>query len=80
MVHSYFADLHNNNDLSLSACASTACFLGAACETMLKWLQGAQTGRSAEELHAYWYTLTAGQSERDSFFKEVVTLAAKVND
>jgi hypothetical protein len=82
VVYDYFHKLHNKNDLSISAHAAIAHFLGAAHTTMLKWLREAQTTRNAEELLLYWHTLMEGsqvRTEREDFFLEVVKLANSVS-
>jgi hypothetical protein len=76
-VYDYFSHLHNDNDLSISAHAAIARFLGAAHKTMLKWLKEAQTTHLAEELPNYWHDLMEGpeRTERERFFGEVVKVA-----
>ena len=79
-VFTYFTALSKDNDLSLTAHAAIACFLGAAHTTMLEWLQRAQSERKLDgsQLHTYWQELMEPQgvrNGRDRFFEEVIERA-----
>ena len=78
-VYDYFAGLHHNNDLSVSAHAAIACFLGAAHTTMLNYLRNAQAGRTPMELLGYWHSVMEESEGRADFFEGVVNLAKSVN-
>jgi len=78
VIYKYFSSLHSSNDSSLSAHVAIARLLGAAYETMLRWLRKAQVGRTPGELLDYWHSVMEGSSQRANFFQEVVNVAKLV--
>ena len=66
------------NDLSYSAHASIACFLGAAHETMLETLK-AQHDCTHQEVLRNWNSLMKDSKHRAEFFETVVKTAKTVH-
>ena len=82
-VYEYFRRWTDKDQLSLTAHAAVACFLGACQTTMLKWLKGWQAqGSDRQEQFEKWYAAMetkGGWNERAKFFSQVVQLANSVS-
>jgi hypothetical protein len=74
----------DKNQLSITAHAHVACFMGASHATMLKWLKKKrEEGVDGKELHSWWYGVMEskeGWESRRQFFSEVVNEANLVSD
>ncbi|KAF8816611.1 hypothetical protein BYT27DRAFT_7220522 [Phlegmacium glaucopus] len=79
-VVDFFSELLKNNDLSITAHLSIACFLAAAHQTMLETLQEAYDakGLNGSQLLQYWHQVmepTGSCGCREVFFTKVVKQA-----
>ncbi|KIM44537.1 hypothetical protein M413DRAFT_25012 [Hebeloma cylindrosporum] len=79
-VYTYFqAYSVNNNDLSMKSHIATACFIGAAHKTMLRWLKKRASDDMTADLHDWWYRIMEQEDtdngSRKLFFEEVIELA-----
>ena len=78
----YFSNIRVDNDLSITAHATIACFLAAAHETMLKWLKEIHENEpNAQQVLRTWHELMEKKGgERQKFFTCVVGLAEEASN